>query len=110
MEEWSLLDGKEREISECLSTSNDFSEDGSLEKCTENNYASPRRCYMQVMDKTKILRAKKRMEEIQTVDVNKAKIRTTKRSRGAASCDRTGIFPDNCVICSKEKFLFEKHL
>ncbi|GBO15027.1 hypothetical protein AVEN_167642-1 [Araneus ventricosus] len=107
MQEWLFLDGKEREIADYLSISNGFGDDGSLEKCIDNSYACHRKCCMRFTDKTKIQRAEKRMEDIHPVDVNTTVIRP-KRSK-AISCDLTGIFPPICVICSREKFIFEKH-
>ncbi|GBN90804.1 hypothetical protein AVEN_115968-1 [Araneus ventricosus] len=105
MQEWLFLDGKEEEIADYLSIPNGFGVDGSLEKCIDNNYAYHRKCYMRFTDKTKIQRAnKKRMEDINPVDVNTTVIRP-KRSK-AISCDPIGIFPPICVICSREKFIF----
>ncbi|GBN66651.1 hypothetical protein AVEN_173067-1 [Araneus ventricosus] len=107
MQEWLFLDGKEKEIADYLNISNGFRDDGSLEKCIDNNYAYHRKCYMRFTDKTKIQRAEERMEDINPVDVNTTVIRP-KRSK-AISCDLTGIFPPICVICSREKFIFERY-
>ncbi|GBM27336.1 hypothetical protein AVEN_144886-1 [Araneus ventricosus] len=107
MQEWLFLDGKEKEIADYLSISNGFGDDGSLEKCIDNNYAYHRKCCTRFTDKTKIQRARKRMEDINPVDVNTTVIRP-KRSK-AISCDRIGILPLICVICSREKFIFERN-
>ena len=107
LQEWLFLDGKEKEISKYLTTSNCFGDDGSLEKCIDSNYAYHRKCYMRFTDKTKIQRAKKRMEEINMVNDNTIAIRPNRSN--STPCDRTGIFPPICVICSREKFVFQKH-
>ncbi|GBN58196.1 hypothetical protein AVEN_159188-1 [Araneus ventricosus] len=107
IQEWLFLDGKEKEMADYLSISNGFGDDGSLEKRSDNNYAYHWKCYMRFTDKTKIQRAKKRMEDINPVDVNTTVIRP-KRSK-AISCDRICIFPPICDICSREKFIFERY-
>ena len=46
LQEWLFLVGKEKEISEYLTTSNCFRDDGSLEKSIDSNNAYHRKCYM----------------------------------------------------------------
>lgn len=62
---------------------------------------------MRFTDKTKIQRAKKRMENIPPVDDHDTAVVRPKRSNPAMN-DRTGIFPDSCVICSRDKVFFGK--
>lgn len=105
MKDWLVLDGKEKEIAQCLLDSQKFNDD-SVYTNTDISLAFHRKCYMRFTDKTKIERAKKRVKEVSDSPSNDSKVII--RPKRKLLKDPTGIFPPTCVICTKDKFVFDK--
>ena len=89
--QWIHLDGKEKIISERL---DNFLQIGS-------NLGFHKKCYSRFTDKTRLLKAARRQDKSGSRD------EVVKRSRRSVTQNSSsGIFPNSCLICEKDKFVY----